>query len=157
MLFAGELRDDACPIEPYVLAADQSITKLPYVQQAMRNPLPMAWDTKEISRYRAAPHMLHHAEVITVVAVGRDHLLRVDNAGELFVEALSCLLAIQRTVRGSDHIVLDILGVHRHRPGSVTCFLGRQVLLDQAVHLFGFHRAMSPFLLRPFSMYSVLQ
>jgi hypothetical protein len=31
------------------------------------------------------------------------------------------------------------------------------VFLDQAVHLLGLHRAMSPFLFRPFSMPSVLQ
>jgi len=39
--------------------------------------------------------------------------------------------------------MLDVLGVHRYRPCGVAGFLGRYVLLDQAIHLLWLHLPVS--------------
>jgi hypothetical protein len=71
-----------------------------------------------------------------------DHLLGLDVRGEELVEALRGVGAVQGAQRGADEVVLDVVGVHRHRGRRVSGGLGPDVLGDQLVHLLACHSVL---------------
>jgi len=109
--------------------------ELEHVQHAERDGAVAARCAREPVREAAARVVLDHAEVVAVERPHRRHLLVDERGHQLFVEVLRGRRTRHRTGGPADHVVLDVVGVHGHRPGRVAGHLSGDVLLDQTVHL----------------------
>src|SRR5260370_33611818 len=115
----GELGYNAAAVDPDVFTTDPAVAELPAVQHRVGYAPAVARDPEEAPRHGARPHVLDDAEVLTVVAVDRQHFLGVNLLSKVVVEVLSAILAMHRTVRKPHHVVLDVVGEDRNRSRSV--------------------------------------
>jgi len=134
-----ELGDDAATVEPDVLAAHQPVTELPEVEHPEGDPLAVARQTEELARHRTGAVVLDHAEVIAVVGARDRHRLGREVGCEVVVEAGGRGLAELRTGREPDDVVHHVVGVDGNGACDVARHLGRDVVVDESLHLRRIH------------------
>src|SRR5882757_3817130 len=117
---AGELGGDGSAVQPDVLAADLAVPEFPDMQHPETDRAAVAGDAHEGPRDGRVDDVFHHGEIRAEPIPHHDHVLDLEIVDEVLIEPLSGVRTGQHAHRGSDHIVLHVVGVDRDRPGGVT-------------------------------------